>query len=88
MSLLGAHNIWLDKKGVPCGEYVRPEACILLVAVSMGSIYVWARSGMLTIMDKAMVSLPSMPSTGGAEIGLLEARHLTEIWCSLIVVSM
>ena len=47
-------------------KYVRmsQEACRLLLVVSMGSIYLWTRSGMLTTMDKAMASLPSMTYTG------------------------
>ena len=45
----------------PCGEYVSPEACRLLLFVSMGSIYIWARSGMPTMMDKAMASLCFIP---------------------------
>ena len=57
-------------------ECVSPEALILLLVVSMGSIYVWARSEMTTIMDKAMASLPVMPSSGEAEIGLLAAQRL------------
>ncbi len=48
----------------PCGEYVSPEACRLLLSVSMGSIYVWARSGMSPMMDKAMASLYFIPSSG------------------------
>ena len=60
----------------------------MLWLVSMGSIYVWARSGMLTIMDKATASLPSMPKRGGAEIGLLGAQHLAAGGCDSIVVSM
>ena len=65
-----------------------PEAFILLMLVSIDSIYMWVRSGMLTIMDKAMASLPSMPFSGGAEIGLLGERRLGVSGCSDLVVSM
>ena len=61
---------------------------ILLVLVSIGFIYMWVRSGMLTIMDKAMASLPSMPFSDGAEIGLLGAQRLAVRGCSDLVVSM
>ena len=67
---------------------MRPEACILLVLVSMGSIYMWVRSGMRTAMDKAMVSLSSVSFSGGAEIGLLGAQRLAVRGCSDLVVSM
>ena len=58
-------SVWLGVDAAAlCSKYVSPEACRLLLAVSMGSIYMWGRSGMPTMMDKAMASLGFIPSSG------------------------
>ena len=61
-----------------CGECVSPEAFRLLLVVSMGSIYVWARSWMATIMASALASLRFMLSSGETVLGRLAAQRLAE----------
>ena len=56
-------SVWLYKKGAPCGEYARPEACRLLLLVdSMGAIKMRGREGMLPVIDMIMVALSSVTS--------------------------
>ena len=56
--------------------------------VSMGFIYAWARSDMLTTMDNAMACLLKMAICGGAEVEVLGASRITVGGCSGLVVNV
>ena len=58
-----------------CGHYVSWVTCRLLLAVSMGSIYVYTRSGMPTTMNNTMASLPYMARSGCIRNVTANAQH-------------
>ncbi len=60
----------------------------MLLVVSMGFIYAWARPDMLTPMDNAMASLLNMASWGGAEVEVFRASRVIVGGCSGLVGNM